>query len=72
VKLLIPLFLVIFLSACEIHYGEVEPPPRPPSVHESALWTGRLDGGVFVEISKTKILCNQREKNKMNNTARIA
>ena len=54
-KSLIPLLLIIFLSACEIHYGEVEPPPRPPSVPESALWTGGLDGGVFVDISKTKI-----------------
>ena len=54
-KLLIPLFLVIFLSACEIHYGEVEPPPRPLSVPESVPWVGGPDGGVFVDISKTEI-----------------
>jgi len=62
VKLLIPLFLVIFLSACEIHYGEVEPPPRPPSVPESALWTGGLDGGVFEIYQKQKYYATKEKK----------
>jgi len=62
VKLLIPLFLVIFLSACEIHYGEVEPPPRPPSDPESALWTGGLDGGVFEIYQKQKYYATKEKK----------
>ena len=49
-KAFISLLLIFFLSGCEIQFGEVEP---PPSVPESALWVGGLDGGVYVDISKT-------------------
>lgn len=53
-KVLVSFFLVAILSGCEIEYGEIDPPTKPSSVPESALWTGGPDGGVFVDIFSTK------------------
>lgn len=49
---LISLCCLIILSACEVNYPEIQAPPKPSSVPETALWVGGPDGGVFLDISK--------------------
>lgn len=52
-------FMIIFiivLMGCEITRDNVElkPPKKPAGVPKEAIWSGGLDGGVFILIKKDK------------------
>ena len=55
-KILLLLFTIIFISACDVQQSEPDVPNKPIVVPDKAFWVGGLDGGVFVLIEKNKNL----------------
>lgn len=50
-RLAVPFALALLACQCEAVTTEIEPPPRPSSVPEKAVWAGGLDGGSYILMS---------------------
>lgn len=49
------LILAFLLSGCDVQSNAdpAQPPEKPSSVPDEAIWVGGADGGVFVKLSET-------------------
>jgi hypothetical protein len=50
------LILCVILIGCEFIKGSaaIKPPQKPPNVPKEAIWSGGVDGGVFILVQKDK------------------